>query len=203
LESIPETFEVREPVRVDAEIVARALALLDEGRVAEAQALLASALAETELLASAPFARSLDGLDRELDRALEGARPETDAMIDADGIAFEAIRRAKLNDPEGLAVEESADFAAHEPAGLAQHPEDFAASDPERVAGDELPAPGSPLHTRTLADLLERQGDSASARSVRSALATRNTSADMSAEARTRTIETLERWLGRLRGGEA
>jgi predicted methyltransferase len=153
---------------VSADEVAHALALLDEGRVAEAQALLARALARAEL--SAPPGVALPSLvDEELEQALDGARPETDSMIDADGIAFEAIRRARLDEPETVA----------------------------------LPIPGSPFHTRTLADLLERQGDAEGAQAIRSSLESDAGPADGDSEQRAQTIRILERWLARLRGGEA
>ncbi|HEY8494845.1 MAG TPA: hypothetical protein VIN04_13220 [Myxococcota bacterium] len=155
---------------VDAETVARALALLDRGRADEARALLAEALAaaESPLAADGGFARFDDA---ELEDAFEEARPETESMIDADGIAFEAIVRARLDEPEQVA----------------------------------LPAPDSPFYTRTMADLLERQGDPAAAQAIRAALDTGapDPARARAAAARARTLETLERWLARLRGGEA
>jgi hypothetical protein len=167
LESTPGVFEAPAHAQVDAEVVAHALALLDEGRVAEAQALLARALSEAGL-AAAPHAGALVSFaDAELEMALDDARPEMDSMIDADGIAFEAMRRERLDEPETVA----------------------------------LPAPGSPFHTRTLADLLERQGDAEGAHAIRSALETDADGGEP--EQRAQTIRILERWLGRLRGGEA
>jgi len=175
--------EVRyEPGRggaVDASLVLRALGLLDDGSIADARELLAAALAEaTGERPWEPVRRAGDAFesidDAEFDSAFDDARPETDSMIDADGIAFEAILRAKLDSPESVS----------------------------------LPAPDSPFHTRTMADLLERQGDRAGARAIRAALdgggsavptSARNAPA---AEARMRSIQTLERWLARLRGGD-
>lgn len=161
---------------VDAAVVVRALALLDQGRVGDARDLLASALAEARDDAHAP-ARAFEPLaDAELEHAFEDARPETEQMIDADGIAFEAIVRAKLDQPESVA----------------------------------LPAPDSPFHTLTMADLLERQGDRAGARAIRCALASGvpdgcelDADARAARTAREKTIQTLERWLVRLRGGDA
>lgn len=159
---------------VDASVVLRALALLDQGRAEAARDLLAGALAtagpDFETFDRAPGA----GFDAELDGAFEAARPETDAMIDADGIAFEAMRRAHLDEPEAVS----------------------------------LPPPDSPFHTRTLADLLERQGDPESAHAIRAALGAAGPEAPPAAGAldaarRARTIQTLERWLARLRGGDA
>lgn len=161
---------------VDASVVVRALALLDRGRADEARDLLAGALAASGPDAFAPA--DDDGFprlgDAELESAFDDARPETEAMIDADGIAFEAIRRARLDEPESVS----------------------------------LPAPDSPFHTRTMADLLERQGDFESARAIRSALGAgprddAPATPALDAAARARTIQTLERWLARLRGGDA
>lgn len=159
---------------VDASVVVRALALLDQGRADAARDLLAGALA-----AAGPDFEAFDrpagaAFDAELDSAFEDARPETDAMIDADGIAFEAMRRARLDEPESVS----------------------------------LPAPDSPFHTRTMADLLERQGDRESAHAIRAALGATASDAPAAARAldaatRARTIQTLERWLARLRGGDA
>lgn len=151
---------------VDASLVARALALLDRGLAAEARELLAAALADRDA--------EVGGFgDAELESAFDDARPETDSMIDADGIAFEAMRRARLDDPENVS----------------------------------LPAPDSPFHTRTMADLLERQGDVESATAIRSSLAEPSDEArasrSLDAATRARTIQTLERWLARLRGGDA
>lgn len=163
LDSHPQACEAAAHEKVSAEPVSRALALLDEGRVAEAQALLVRVLAEAGIR-SAPAARGLEGLaDAELERAFDDARPETHSMIDADGIAYEAMRQARLDEPE--------------------------------VA---LPGGDSPFHTRTMADLLEQQGDLDGARAIRSTL-----ERAASGGARGDTIRILERWLGRLRGGEA
>lgn len=165
---------------VDAALVARALGLLDDGSVSDARELLAAALAEST--GERPWNSVRSAADRfepigdaEFDSAFDDARPETDSMIDADGIAFEAILRAKLDAPENVSV----------------------------------PAPDSPFHTRTMANLLERQGDLEGARAIRAALAEDADDAETSAgnasaaQARTRSIQTLERWLTRLRGGDA
>jgi hypothetical protein len=166
---------------VDALLVARALRLLDEGSVADARELLAAALSGSDGRRSeGAFEQAQDAgfepfADAELESAFEDARPETDAMIDADGIAIEAIRRARLDAPESVS----------------------------------LPSPDSPFHTRTMADLLERQGDVEGARTIRRALDEDSLAFEAvpsgvgGGAARTRTIQTLERWLARLRGGDA
>lgn len=95
---------------VDARVVARALMLLDEGSVADARELLETALDGTKRPRAAGAFSPTAGDpfeplgDAELESAFEEARPETDSMIDADGIAFEAIRRAKLDAPENLSL---------------------------------------------------------------------------------------------------
>jgi len=166
---------------VDARVVARALMLLDEGSVADARELLKTALDGTrrpraEGTFSPTAGDPFEPLgDAELESAFEEARPETDSMIDADGIAFEAIRRAKLDAPENLS----------------------------------LAGPDSPFRTRTMADLLECQGDVEGARAIRLALDEEPLAFETPAvsaareDAHTRTIQTLERWLARLRGGES
>jgi hypothetical protein len=163
-----EDFGAPEDGFVAAETVARAIELLDAGQGARARAVLARALADAHAeptLAPLDAASALVSLaDGELERAFDDARPETESMIDADGIAFDAIRQARLDEPESVA-----------------------------------PLPDSPFHTRTMADLLERQGDADAARAIRSTLAP----PDPSGGAHGDTVRTLERWLGRLRGGEA
>lgn len=64
--------------------------------------------------------------------------------------------------------------------------------------------PASPFRTRTMASLLERQGDRDAARAIRASLAPRD---EVAAPRRGRrkddVLGTLERWLGRLRRGDA
>jgi tetratricopeptide (TPR) repeat protein len=64
--------------------------------------------------------------------------------------------------------------------------------------------PASPFRTRTMASLLERQGDRVAARAIRASLAPRD---EVAAPRRGRrkddVLGTLERWLGRLRRGDA
>lgn len=188
-----EALEAAHASVVDVAVVVRALALLDQGLAAEARELLAGALAPARGAGFAPddgadFERpEIGGFgrppetggfgrlgDAELESAFDDARPETDSMIDADGIAFEAILRARLDEPESVS----------------------------------LPAPDSPFHTRTMADLLERQGDAESAHAIRAALSGGDLhdalpARSLDAQTRARTIQTLERWLARLRGGDA
>jgi len=63
-------------------------------------------------------------------------------------------------------------------------------------------APGSPFRTRTMASLLESQGDRNAARAIRASLAPRN-EAPRKGRRHDDVVHTLERWLGRLRRGDA
>jgi hypothetical protein len=149
-----------------------ALAALELGRDAEARSLLEALVAPV-----APVAEPLgvDAIeDGELDDAFAEAEPEAAAMRDANDLAFDAMRAASLDAPEGIAV---------------------AAVD-------------SPFQTRTMAALLERQGDAAAAHSIRSAIASRERAdvrESMQAGGRRRAdrIRVLERWLVRTRRGTA
>ncbi len=61
---------------------------------------------------------------------------------------------------------------------------------------------GSPFRTRTMASLLESQGDRNAARAIRASLAPRQ-EAPRRGRRRDDVVHTLERWLGRLRRGDA
>jgi hypothetical protein len=147
---------------------AAALALLDLGRDAEARSFLALLISGGVAAPAEPaIADELDALDDgEVERAFEDASPEPEAMRDANEVAFEAMREAKLLAPEA--------------------------------------DPASPFRTRTMASLLERQGDGDAARAIRASL----TPEEVAAPARRGrrkddVLGTLERWLGRLRRGDA
>jgi hypothetical protein len=142
---------------VPAAQVMEALALLDAGEVDAARGVLERALAAAGVTAPG---------DAEIDGAFEEASPVGDMMIDADGIAFEAMRAARLDAPE-------------------------------------LVAP-SPFRTRTLAALLERQGDVDAARAVRASLDDDVPAGEqVVSQADSQIVRTLERWLARLRGDHA
>ena len=158
--------------------VALGLALIDQGRPEEARAVLEDTLERTpeqvlaqraleELGGSPPSAAVFDGLDSELDAAFDVARPEADAMVDANDLAQEAVQRV---DP---APEEATELVTAE---------------------------GSPFATRTVADLLEQQGDSDNADALRRSLEEKTRQSD--AERRRRVVTTLEGWLVKLRKGE-
>lgn len=174
---------------VAADRVAEALGLLEVGRIEEARSALVALLVGSDPAASHPGNGAFAPLaEAELEDAFREAAPDTGQMIDADGIAMEAIRAARLDDPE---PEAGVDPLWAEPAG------DAAVVEP--VTEDEavLARLGAPFRTRTMADLLERQGDAESADSIRRTLGSGR------GASRGETIRTLERWLARLRRGDA
>lgn len=147
---------------------AAALALLDLGRDAEARSFLSLLISGGVAAPAEPaIADELDALDDgEVERAFEDASPEPEAMRDANEVAFEAMREAKLLAPEA--------------------------------------DPASPFRTRTMASLLERQGDRDAARAIRASLAPEDVAAPpRRGRRKDDVLGTLERWLGRLRRGDA
>jgi hypothetical protein len=164
------------------------LALLDQGRLDEAYR-------ELEGVAEAarsprPAAGALVGelTDGELDHAFSRAETDPREVVDADRVAQEAIREARLDRPEGLSDEALEDDLAPP----------FATSRRATYA------------TATMAELLERQGDERAASRIRASL--RPAAVDESEAAgeglfpldgpdrRRRQVATLERWLQNLRG---
>ncbi|MFP8879434.1 MAG: hypothetical protein VCE43_08185 [Myxococcota bacterium] len=121
--------------------------------------------------------------DQELELAFESASPDREQMLDADEIAARAIRQT---DP---VIRELEEIPAIE--------EDFVSS-------------GSSYVTRTVATLVERQGDSPTASRIRAivdssqqppaAPHSRGDSKPPVRDRRTATITELERWLANLRG---
>jgi hypothetical protein len=114
--------------------------------------------------------------DRELDLAFDSAESDRDQMLDADEIAQQAIRQTE---PE---IRDLSEIPAAEA--------DFADS-------------GASYATRTVAQLLERQGDSPTASRVRAiADSSEQHTADSNPpvrDRRTSTIKELERWLVNIR----
>ena len=147
---------------------AAALALLDLGRDAEARSFLSLLISGGVAAPAEPaIADELDALDDgEVERAFDDASPEPEAMRDANEVAFEAMREAKLLAPEA--------------------------------------DPASPFRTRTMASLLERQGDRDAARAIRASLTPEEVAAPpRRGRRKDDVLGTLERWLGRLRRGDA
>jgi tetratricopeptide (TPR) repeat protein len=174
--------------------VALGLALLDLARVEDARAELARALEAIpdHVLARTAFggpavesgAGEGDAGDEsalaqigesEVEAALAAARAERDTMLDAERVAL-----AALHDVEGRESE---------------------LSDAREGAGALVAGAGSPFATRTVAELLERQGDFERAASVRRSLGER--AARDSDAKRQALVAELERWLARLRRGDA
>ena len=157
--------------------VALGLALIDQGRTEEARGVLERTLEATpeqvlaqraleELGGSPETSAIFDGLDSELDAAFEMARPEAEAMVDANDLAREALRRTDATPEE---------------------------------ATELVTSQGSPFATRTVADLLEQQGDPGNADVLRRSLGEKAQHPDD--ERRRRVVATLEGWLVKLRGG--
>ncbi len=170
--------------------VARSVDLLEVGRVEEAREELLRAVAADAVPAAAPTDEPLS--EQEFERAFDAAEPEVDQMIDADRVAQVALRQAGADE---LHVEgEGEDDLAAEEGAL---PEGFA--------------------TATMAELLERQGDTDGASRIRAALSTappgqgppalEDASPEGDVEAsrpsRGRVIRTLERWLENVREARA
>lgn len=152
--------------------VTLALALIDQGRSREARTVLEQTLQSAPEHALArraleelgvPRASSplLEGLDSELEAAFETARPDAEAMVDANDLAREAVRRVDYEATELVTAE------------------------------------GSPFATRTVANLLEQQGDLDNAEAVRRGLQEGTKPSDT--DRRQRVLTTLEGWLLKLR----
>jgi hypothetical protein len=183
--------------------VRRGLALLERGQVAEARQALAAALS---LQAAAAPAIPLGGelRDDELDTAFDQAETNPAEMVDATEVVRATLER------EG-------------PGGIEEPPDE-----PEQLE------PGaSPFATRTMVELLERQGDAEGARALRAsiagggrhepvdaappvaraearravpmdaALVESAAPVDAGRERRVRVLATLERWLANVRRGVA
>jgi hypothetical protein len=164
--------------------VSRCLELLESGAIDEVRlelmALVSrSAPAVEALPVGTEFSDPMS--DNELDRAFADAESQTDDMVSADTVAKIAM-----------------DQADRSLAG--------------QLGPDEL---GSSFATESMAELLEQQGNLEAARRIRVGLAqaaAANDAASTPAEApsfdekipsRQRTLVTLERWLGNLRGSRA
>ncbi len=181
--------------------VALGLALLDLGRIDEARGELMRvvdavpdhpvARAALPDLSAEPVAEAelMDDLDEgELDHAFAVAEPDTGEMMDANGVAEAVVR----------AVEREPDEAEASPA-----------------AGPTLGAAAdSPFATRSMADILERQGRSDEAQRIRENLDSTPAADEAVAAAapqegreaeeppeRERVVRKLEGWLDNLRKG--
>jgi hypothetical protein len=115
-------------------------------------------------------------------------------------------------EPEAAADEfEAFDEGEVERAFEAASPESEEMHDANEVAFEAMRAaellspeadPGSPFRTRTMASLLERQGDRDGARAIRATLVPEADAAPRRSRRKDDVVGTLERWLGRLRRGD-
>lgn len=162
--------------------IARALALIDLDRLADARAELTQVLdtvadhpvAQALVAASGEARDELADLDpAELDDAFRSAEPETDQMVSANDFA-EAALQSIDDTADGEAPLVLSELADGEPAGFA---------DAE---------PSSPYATATVAGLLDEQGHSAEAAGIRHGL-------EAQADTSRRVLPILERWLDNLR----
>ena len=175
--------------------VARSVDLLDAGRGEEARDELRRAVAADAAPSRVPADEPLS--EQEFERAFDAAEPEVEQMIDADRVAQVALREAGADELH-LEGEGAEDLAAEEGA----LPEGFA--------------------TATMAELLERQGDTDGASRIRASLSTVPDAQELPAQeppapegatpegdvegarpGRRRVIRTLERWLDNVREARA
>jgi tetratricopeptide (TPR) repeat protein len=191
--------------------VALGLALMDLGRLEEARSelvrvldavpdhpLAQAALPETQ---GAPLAEGelLEEIaEGELEQAFAAAEADPEEMIDANGVAAAVVRAVESEPYEAEAVSDLDDAREGE-----------IALDHGQVAIE------TPFATRSMADLLERQGRTDEAQELRASLdlaraaeadgAERNEAAPADAEPaggeRDRVVRTLEGWLQNLRKG--
>jgi len=174
----------REPETREARIVL-GLIHLDQGRP-EAAAAALECLGRDALgaagLSAEPESDDAAGTgpsDAELEYAFEAAEPDADALIDPDRVAQEAVAWA---DAASAEISDAHPLSAEIGAGGA-----FA--------------------TRTMATLLEQQGDPGTAAQIRGALGTPDGAPAVARESEgrmparnERIIQVLEGWLGNLRG---
>jgi hypothetical protein len=184
---------------------ADALAALAEQqrRAGDPEAALRSAREASALDAESPAARAaialalLDlGRDAEARRQLatliSGTHEQEMSAFEIGGIEDGELERAFEDaSPEPEAMQDANEVAFE------------AMREAELLGPDADPAAlGSPFRTRTMASLLESQGDRNAARAIRESLATRN-GALRGGRRQDDVMQTLERWLGRLRRGDA
>ena len=205
--------------------VALGLALLDAGKMSQAREILAEVLDP----ALAPHRRDPDseGLaDHEIEEALAVARPQVDEMLSANRMAEQVL-------DEHASVEETAAPIQERASAQERASTEAIASANHRLDEGARPvaSSGGLFRTETMADLLDRQGDSAGAEAIRRELAAIRNVGDLSdyrdretasvaaisgafegepAEkepsppvAESAKIDTLERWLRNLDRGRS
>jgi hypothetical protein len=172
-------------------------------RAGDPEAALRSAREASALDAQSPAARAaialalLDlGRDAEARRQLatliSGTHEQEMSAFEIGGIEDGELERAFEDaSPEPEAMQDANEVAFE------------AMREAELLGPDADPAAlGSPFRTRTMASLLESQGDRNAARAIRESLATSN-GALRGGRRQDDVMQTLERWLGRLRRGDA
>jgi tetratricopeptide (TPR) repeat protein len=171
----------RDPEARDGRL-ALGLALIDQGRGREARSLLAQLLDDAVSALAAPAAPAHGALsEAELDMAFDRAETDMGELIDPDRVAAAAVAHVDAGADDGL---------------------------DEGAAREPLPIGGA-FATETMAELLERQGDRSGASRIRAALGSPPAPAGHASRAghapasRQQWIDTLERWLGNLRGDRA
>lgn len=195
-----------------------ALAMLDGDRGTQARVELEERAAGA--LAAWSAARADARLsDAELERAFDAAEPQLDEMITPDRLAEEAALRVDGvgagSADAGAPLEETADAgvgsadAGEDAVALADAGggsdaggSDAGRSGREPVQSEDLLGLGSAFSTRTMADLLEEQGDTRGAARIRAALGASpepRGSADPGVQRNTRVVAALERWLENVR----
>lgn len=170
------------------------LALLDADRITEARIELeeraASALAAWSAAPGVGERGPAESVsEAEFERAFDAAEPQLDQMITPDRLAEEAALRV-----DGDLGDAGAPLS--EPAG-AEGPvgdEDGAGAASESA---DLLGMGGAFSTRTMAELLEQQGDARGAARIRAALGA--APPDPAAERNARVVAALERWLENVR----
>ena len=146
-------------------------------------ALAAAALALLDLGRDAEARRFLTTLIRGgVD--VESAADELDALDDGE---MERAFEGASSEPESMHDANEVAFEAMREAELLAPESD----------------PASPFRTRTMASLLERQGDRDAARAIRASLTPHEEAAPRRGRRKDDVLGTLERWLGRLRRGDA
>lgn len=162
--------------------VALGLALLDQGRLDAARAELERVLCAVPDHPLAAAALETSGAARPSWEPPPPPTPASADLLDIGDPEIDAAFDLAAAAPDELITADSVAESALRAAGL-EGPEE-----PDGDAQDALP-----VASRTLADLLERQGHEADARSMRAALD------EPSPGERERILATLERWLDNLR----
>ncbi len=182
--------------------VAAGLALLDLGRVAEARAELEAVVHVAEL--EGPL---LDLAEDELDSAFETAAPEHDEMLDAEGIAMQAVTSVERDDASLGPELPGEAFRTHAMAQLLEQQGDLAGAEAirESMRGDSARPTGATGTTLEAEPLVGKAVSPTPTSSADAEAGARAESGEVprAPRARRRTrVEVLERWLHNVRRGQ-